>query len=396
MRTGLVVALIATAASACSAPFESSAGTPTLVSVVDYAPTPRSSATTLSSSTTETSTGWQLLGHRALPMDTNGWTFVGLGDDLAAWGPGGLFIVDVATQRWRTSAGAPPIGWRIDATTIWTGKELIIWGGYDAAAGIPATGAVYPTAGAAYNPATDTWRTIAKAPIETRTSAIAAWDGVDMFIWGGWREDGASQTSTAFPLPTRRQLDDSAAYNLATDTWRTLASTPPPGHIETTQIVSGSPPVAWVDVPDSTVATYGSTNILYSYDKSADMWTAQPKSPLTGWSPTATATAQPFVAIGVTLDTDKQQADVTAVSWTENLGWETLPAPPLDSTAVCQTQALAIDDQLILRRCATISVLRDRQWVALPDTTNSATLIVAGHWLISLDNSAIDRLLLNS
>ena len=69
-------------------------------------------------------------------------------------------------------------------SAVWTGTEMIVWGGFD--------GANNKSDGAAYAPATNTWRTIATAgaPIG-RSNHTAVWTGSSMIVWGGY--DGASQ-----------------------------------------------------------------------------------------------------------------------------------------------------------------------------------------------------------
>jgi len=63
-------------------------------------------------------------------------------------------------------------------TAVWTGNEMIIWGGSDFEAQI---------AGGVYNPATDTWQltTPVNAP-QGRFGHSAVWTGSDMIIWGGY------------------------------------------------------------------------------------------------------------------------------------------------------------------------------------------------------------------
>ena len=69
--------------------------------------------------------------------------------------------------------------------------------------------------GAAFDLATGTWRVIAPAPIDARLGATAAWTGTEMVVWGGQTaySNGAS-------------LLDGAAYNPTTDTWRPLPEGP--------------------------------------------------------------------------------------------------------------------------------------------------------------------------
>jgi hypothetical protein len=63
--------------------------------------------------------------------------------------------------------------------TIWTGAEMIVWGGGNTLQNKFASGA-------RYNPATDTWRQVAgfDAP-EARDQHTAVWTGTEMIVWGG-------------------------------------------------------------------------------------------------------------------------------------------------------------------------------------------------------------------
>ena len=97
-----------------------------------------------------------------------------------------------------------PIGPRSEYAAVWTGKKMIVWGGYSGNTTQYADGAVY-------EPATRTWTKIAAAPLSARILPVAVWTGKDMLIFGG---AGNSNYS------------DGAAYDPATNTWRTLAPIP--------------------------------------------------------------------------------------------------------------------------------------------------------------------------
>jgi hypothetical protein len=101
-----------------------------------------------------------------------------------------------------------PVSERATPATVWSGTEIIVWGGMDAAGGTLGDGA-------AFDPASDTWRVIAPAPIDPRIGAEAAWTGTEMLVWGG-----TSAWSGGRPL------EDGAAYDPETDTWRPLADGP--------------------------------------------------------------------------------------------------------------------------------------------------------------------------
>lgn len=102
-----------------------------------------------------------------------------------------------------------PLSPRFNASGVWTGTELIIWGGSDA---LFSDSAPAHDDGAAYDPSTGTWRMIADGPLEARRRQLAAWTGSEMLVWGG---DHAGSG-----------LGDGAAYDPATDTWRRIVDGP--------------------------------------------------------------------------------------------------------------------------------------------------------------------------
>jgi N-acetylneuraminic acid mutarotase len=118
-----------------------------------------------------------------------------LGDVDQAYNP--------STNRWR-KLPAPPAG--ANGIAVWSGRELIEWGGGccgDANAD-----------GAAYDPTTNSWRKVARAPIGGRQTPVGAWTGRELIIFPGRGPEG--------------QPVGGAAYNPGTDSWRKLASLPRP------------------------------------------------------------------------------------------------------------------------------------------------------------------------
>lgn len=105
---------------------------------------------------------------------------------------------DPATDQWRqlSDINATHSRWQHSAT--WTGTEMIIWGGRD-------WNAVY-SSGGRYNPATDTWAPVSDTgkPAQ-RYDHTAVWTGTELIIWGGRR--------------LGQQYNDGARYDPATDTW---------------------------------------------------------------------------------------------------------------------------------------------------------------------------------
>lgn len=87
---------------------------------------------------------------------------------------------DPVADVWsRTSLVNVPMG-RNKFASVWTGRELIVWGGAGPA-NIP-----FPNTGGRYDPAADTWQAISvtNAPAG-REAPGAVWTGGEMIVWGG-------------------------------------------------------------------------------------------------------------------------------------------------------------------------------------------------------------------
>lgn len=172
-------------------------------------------------------------------------------DDGAAYDP--------KTGEWRRIAPFP-LGPRTGATAMWTGSEVIVWGG-----NAGGEGPVIIGDGAAYDPVADAWRTL-PLPGADRSSDIwyeAVWTGIEMLIWGGrrsseplsagasydpstdgWRDISAGPLSPRFNHSmiwtgtevivwggnaaddSEQPLADGAAYDPSTDRWRVIARGP--------------------------------------------------------------------------------------------------------------------------------------------------------------------------
>ncbi len=117
----------------------------------------------------------------------------------------------LASGKWSTLPPAP-IPTRARATVVWTGHELIVWGG-----ATDRNQDQLRADGAAYDPATNAWRILPTAPLSPRLGQAVVWTGTDMIIWGG--NDDASNTK---PHAT----SDGAAYNPTTNSWTRLSASP--------------------------------------------------------------------------------------------------------------------------------------------------------------------------
>src|SRR5262249_51774008 len=107
-----------------------------------------------------------------------------------------------------------PLGERQSPTVIWSSRthELIEWGGSGLATG------------AAFNPNTGTWRTLAPSPLSGRQQQAAAWDGTRMIIAWGLQNNASTGETIVF--------NDAAEYDPQTDTWASLHAPPREARIE--------------------------------------------------------------------------------------------------------------------------------------------------------------------
>jgi N-acetylneuraminic acid mutarotase len=111
-------------------------------------------------------------------------------------------------------------------TAVWTGTKMIVWGGYT-------SGYVYTNSGGKYDPANDNWTptSISNAPT-ARVYHNALWTGAAMLVWGG-------QDATSLPNTGGR-------YDPSTDSWQMMNTTNAPGgRYQHSAVWTGSVMVVW-------------------------------------------------------------------------------------------------------------------------------------------------------
>jgi N-acetylneuraminic acid mutarotase len=99
-----------------------------------------------------------------------------------------------------STIGAPK--GRLSVTAVWTGTEMVLWGGVnDAQASGVDDASRFVGTGARYNPATDTWTEITTtgAPSPRLTSVV--WTGDGLLAFGGY--NGSHLNDTWFYSPQR-------------------------------------------------------------------------------------------------------------------------------------------------------------------------------------------------
>jgi hypothetical protein len=102
---------------------------------------------------------------------------------------------DPAGDKWRRLSQAPRTPNFCHRSAVWTGTEMLVWGCRDLA----------------FDPATDRWRLLPAAPTGV-AGGLVVWTGRELISWGG----GCCGDSSS----------EGAAFNPDSDSWRKLAPSP--------------------------------------------------------------------------------------------------------------------------------------------------------------------------
>ncbi|MEW6026855.1 MAG: hypothetical protein AB1599_06150, partial [Planctomycetota bacterium] len=190
------------------------------------------------------------------------------GETIATNAPYAM-VVDSTTSPWKPNSNnsVSMIEGRTGHTAVWTGTEMLIWGGYV----VSGSTATYFEDGVRYNPTLDEWDYINDigAP-SSRTGHTAVWTGSEMVIWGGRNSD------TNF-------LMDGARYNPVNDTWTPLLDSTNAPISRSNHIAVWSPGlnqmIIWGGYTyrfDYDPDQYEYQNTGGRYDFSTDTWSSMP------------------------------------------------------------------------------------------------------------------------
>jgi N-acetylneuraminic acid mutarotase len=186
---------------------------------------------------------------------------------------------------------------RQSAAGAWTGRELVIAGGFtERVLNERVVSATFKNA-AAYRPKTRTWRQLPPMPAPRR-GAVAVWNGRDVLVVGG-------QAPGARGL---RPLAGVFAYRPSTNAWRQLSPLPR-GRAGFAAVWTGKRLLVW----GGTIRRSGqlvSPSTGLSYDPATNRWSPIPTAPIAGrGDPTAVWTGgSMIVAGGVGVDDDEAAA----------------------------------------------------------------------------------------
>ncbi len=137
---------------------------------------------------------------------------------------------------------------RFDHTAVWTGSEMIVWGGFDAGVS---------NGGSRYDPATDVWTATSTVDAPSgRRDHTAVWTGSEMIVWGG--HDGG-------------YLDSGGRYDPTTDSWDEISMiSPPVGRRDHTAVWTGNAMLVWGGYDGGYLNSGG------FYDPALNVWQSVP------------------------------------------------------------------------------------------------------------------------
>ncbi len=196
---------------------------------------------------------WTMTSTTDAPSARDRHTAVWTGSEMIVWG-GGTYPTyydtggryNPATDTWTATSLTNVPAARTGHTAVWTGSEMIVWGGYGASG--------YPNTGGRYDPAANTWTATNTTNAPTgRSGHTAVWTGDEMIVWGGGPNTGGR-------------------YNPATDSWIATstanAPTPRSGHAA---VWTGSDMIVWAG-SNYSYPYYADTG--GKYDPVTDSWAA--------------------------------------------------------------------------------------------------------------------------
>ncbi|TMK91116.1 MAG: hypothetical protein E6G42_08835 [Actinobacteria bacterium] len=181
-----------------------------------------------------------------------------------------------ATSSAGWSRLADPPFLRSGSVRVWTGQELLVWGGYE-------PDGTFRADGAAYDVGLRRWRALPPAPLRGRADSGGVWTGRELLVWGGWAG--------------HRAFADGAAYDPLSHRWRRLPHAPLGARIPAAWVWTGAELVVWGDASRLRAARDGA-----AYDPRLDRWRRLPRAPFALNQASAAWVAGRMVAYGALLD----------------------------------------------------------------------------------------------
>jgi hypothetical protein len=182
-------------------------------------------------------------------------TAVWTGSEMIVWGgfvgsesnTGGRY--DPSTDSWTATNTTNAPTARFYHTAVWTGSEMIVWGGRGNNSPL--------NTGGRYNPGTDSWTSTSNTnAASSRYLHTAVWTGSEMIGWGG--------------QDNQFLLNTGGRYNPSTDSWTSTSTTNAPSARDFhTAVWTGSEMIIWGGFEGSNVFNTGG-----KYNPGTNSWTS--------------------------------------------------------------------------------------------------------------------------
>jgi N-acetylneuraminic acid mutarotase len=199
---------------------------------------------------------WTATSTTNAPSTRRNHTAVWTGSQMIVWGGDGPddfnlnsgARYDPATNSWTAASTTNVPAGRYSHTAVWTGREMIVWGGQTAPG--------FVNTGSRYNPNTNSWSAISatNAP-PRRLLHSAVWTGTEMIVWGGEGDSASGNLNTG------------GRYNPSTDSW--APNQPPEGRIYHTAVWTGTDMIVWGGLNG-----FSGLNTGGKYNPATDSWMA--------------------------------------------------------------------------------------------------------------------------
>jgi N-acetylneuraminic acid mutarotase len=287
--------------------------------------------------------------------------------------------VEASAPGWRRLPAAPIDG-RDAHVAVWTGREMLVWGGvaFDA---VPASDAAsadgysfdpergtitwtrqrYFTDGAAYSPTDNSWRTLAPASAaRPLVGPRAVWTGEEMLVFAV-SDDGRTVA---------------LAYSSAHDAWRAVAPLPRDLAAPETAVWTGREMLVWSGGLQDDAATRRGA----AYDPTSDRWRLLPDAPLCNRRfSSAVWTGAEMIVWGGSSNVGELDDGAAYNPATDT--WRTLPVPPI--TARHWHEAIWTGNEMIVWGGQAVGAVNDGAayrpaddtWRVLP-----ASPLAGRHW----------------
>jgi hypothetical protein len=274
-------------------------------------------------------------------------TAVWTGNEMIVWGGfdgstiGSGARYDPVEDAWTPTSTVSAPAARYGHTAVWTGSRMIVWGGalWEVWYVDPSCVNASVSDGSSYDPETDTWVAIPSPALQGRAGHTAVWTGTEMIVWGGsyWTYD--QDPGPPYDDCLLSYLRDGSRYDPASGTWSFVTTVgAPTAKAHHTAVWTGDRMIVWGASPSTTGETLGGL-----YAPATDSWGAmsQAGAPSRRSGHTAVWTGSEMIVWGAADDKSGGRYSPTSGSW-KATSTEAAP-PPMDGhTAIWDSHAMIV------------------------------------------------------